>query len=392
MADVEAKISAMNDGTHQLRASSQRLALIIRAVQNHIDALMAMGFSSPAAEEFIAQYHAQRTMMDELPHNLLQFALRLEEATAELLAATQAQPIESAVIAPIASPASAPLETIATPLVLASALTTPRYYYAYGRTTPKKEIPPTPTQHAISDYVNRVNRPLYEQWSSKYSELTRAQQALDDYTQERTTKTQELTALKNRILSLNPDADLNQVVRVKSLREDISQLDQHIHDTQADIATLQANVDALESRLSVVKPAPGADLHLIAQMEFAKTPDVVIQNTEDCVKYIVGKFAIPPNMATDAHLWNENVLRLTEYGMSVGDTPLVGSVLVMEREHSYAHDVYGHVMYVERVDTDGTVWITDNFHPDTPVRLMDITKETTGANISYVYFPWHTKI
>ena len=45
-------------------------------------------------------------------------------------------------------------------------------------------------------------------------------------------------------------------------------------------------------------------------------------------------------------------------------------------------------MYVERVDMDG-VWITDNLH-SAPVKLADLTSEISGANISYLYLPWHT--
>ena len=47
-------------------------------------------------------------------------------------------------------------------------------------------------------------------------------------------------------------------------------------------------------------------------------------------------------------------------------------------------------MYVERVD-NGVVWITDNNHPNMPIRLTDLTGETSGPNIHYLYFPWQTQ-
>ena len=86
--------------------------------------------------------------------------------------------------------------------------------------------------------------------------------------------------------------------------------------------------------------------------------------------------------------WTE---KMTQYGVSSGNVPLVGSVLVMEKTHSYADHVYGHLMLVNRVDSDGAVWVTDNNHPSAAVKLSDLTSETSGANISYLYLPWFTQ-
>jgi hypothetical protein len=100
---------------------------------------------------------------------------------------------------------------------------------------------------------------------------------------------------------------------------------------------------------------------------------------------------IPAVIANDAYLWNDNVLRYAEYGISSGDVPLPGSVIAFEREHSWADSQYGHLMYVEKV-VNGEVWITDNYHPNTAVRLTDITTEISGENVTYLYFPWHTRV
>jgi surface antigen len=112
-------------------------------------------------------------------------------------------------------------------------------------------------------------------------------------------------------------------------------------------------------------------------------------NTQDCVNYIVGKIPIPDGMAGNAYLWNERAAALPQYGVTSGDVPLVGSVLVMEQAHPYADPVFGHLMYVERVDMDG-VWVTDNVHAE-PVKLADLTDEVSGENIRYLYLPWHTR-
>jgi surface antigen len=93
-------------------------------------------------------------------------------------------------------------------------------------------------------------------------------------------------------------------------------------------------------------------------------------------------------MAANAYLWNDRAAALPQYGITSGNVPLVGSVLVLEKTHPYADPVFGHLMYVERVDNDG-IWITDNLHTE-PVKLSALTSETSGTNLSYLYFPWHT--
>ena len=110
------------------------------------------------------------------------------------------------------------------------------------------------------------------------------------------------------------------------------------------------------------------------------------------MNYVVNRMPIPPELPFNAHLWDEQVMKHgPKYGMSIGTVPLEGSVLVMEREHSYANDIYGHVMYVEKVE-DGIVWVTDNNYPDKLVRLDHLTTETSGPYIKYLYFPWQTKV
>jgi hypothetical protein len=61
----------------------------------------------------------------------------------------------------------------------------------------------------------------------------------------------------------------------------------------------------------------------------------------------------------------------------------------MERDHPYADDIFGHLMYVEKVEGN-LIWVTDNNHA-TPVLLSELTDELTGDNINYLYFPWRTK-
>jgi hypothetical protein len=89
-------------------------------------------------------------------------------------------------------------------------------------------------------------------------------------------------------------------------------------------------------------------------------------------------------------LWDQAAVQLPQYGITSGDIPLTGSVMVLEPTHSYADDVFGHILYVEKVD-HGIVWVTDNLHPDSPVQLTAIMDEISGPNVTYLYFPWHTQ-
>jgi surface antigen len=109
------------------------------------------------------------------------------------------------------------------------------------------------------------------------------------------------------------------------------------------------------------------------------------------VNYIAGRVPIPGDLAANAHLWDDRAAELTRFGIRVGSEPLTGSILVMETDHPFASDNYGHVMLVESVGSDGSIWVTDNTHP-TPVRLSDLTDEVTGDRIKYLYLPWYTRV
>ena len=98
---------------------------------------------------------------------------------------------------------------------------------------------------------------------------------------------------------------------------------------------------------------------------------------------------IPPGIPGNAMTWIDNAAAHPEYGITVGTQPLAGSVIVMQPEHSFANDIFGHVMYVERVE-NGAIWVTDN-NNHTPVLLSSLTDELTGPNIQYMYFPWQTQ-
>jgi hypothetical protein len=396
MSEVEVRLSTVYEAARQLNASSDRLFLAVERVQHHVEELVGLGFESPAAAVFIEQYGSQRSLMSSIPETLRSFAQQLQRAADDLAAALEANTPESLILE------SPPPVSVPVPVVEAGALLTTvgtfgvPFYRRYGRRTvptAAEEVKPlksAPVMLTPSSYVSAGNRALFEEWTKARNEVSSASALRDDLLEQRQEKQQELNALKNRILTFNPGADLTRIERVVSLEGQIQALDAQIAALDGQISLSEARADELAERLKWVLPGAGADLEKIRALENGRTAQIVLDNTYDCVHYVASRLPIPANMATDAHLWNENVLKLTEYGVQQGNVPLPGSVLVMEREHPYADSVNGHVMYVEAVDERG-VWVTDNLHPDKPVLLSALTSETSGPNISYVYFPWHTR-
>lgn len=243
----------------------------------------------------------------------------------------------------------------------------------------------------INAFVSDNNRTLYQQLLHDQDTLLAEEQRLDQLTHSRDLLQEDLSALRNRMSSFNSNISLDNVPRVQSLEDQITLLNQEISDTQVNIAHLEINISESTERLAMVAPTTEADLAVIADLQDRETAPIVVDNTYGCVNHVVTRMPIPMELARDAHLWDEMAERYTEYGVRMGDVPLEGAVIVMETEHSYADDINGHLMYIERVDADGGVWITDNFHPETPVLLSDLTDETDGEFIHYMYLPWHTK-
>ncbi len=111
--------------------------------------------------------------------------------------------------------------------------------------------------------------------------------------------------------------------------------------------------------------------------------------TRECVSYVAWKIASTkdpnwqqnPNRyvpyfagAGNANQWPSTAAR---HGISSGSTPKVGSAAVMDIGY------YGHVMYVEAVNGDGTITVSDyNFDWDGLYRYY--TRSASG--LTYVYF------
>jgi hypothetical protein len=369
--EIQVKLSDLRGAAEQMRLSCLRIDESVQSVKGIVAALYDAGYDGGAGA-FALLYAQTYAGVDEWVQTLGDFAGKLSGA---------ADDVERAI-----TPRFATLDAL---------------YKASGRNLTDMSaissaiapaMPPLPVQPGILDnpnlYLNAANRPLFDQLLLDKTALTDAQTQVNTLTAQRATIQTDLTALKNRLLSYDPNANVEAVPRVTALEDQIKGLDTQIAAAQGRVELLGGNVDALTARLNRVMPGMNADIPLIQGMENGETASWVKANTQDCVNYIVSKMPIPDGMAANAYLWNDRAAALPQYGITSGHEPLVGSVLVMETTHSYADPVFGHLMYVERVDAEG-VWITDNLHAE-PVNLSALTAETSGPNLRYLYFPWQT--
>ncbi|MEO0560587.1 MAG: CHAP domain-containing protein [Chloroflexota bacterium] len=365
MSEVYAKISDMRRASEQLRTTSQRIDRSVTSASDAIDGLFLLGLNDPSLQ---TRYLLLRERMADFSGTLSRFADELGDAAETIDAATRGT----------------------------------RFSYTLGR-RPSRDLSmlrrpdsePVSVQVAVEGettlnpfaYLAAHNEPLYERWQSRNEVLETHKTNLAALVSTRETRLADLEALRNRLHSYDATLDIERIPRVEALVTEIETLDAQISDLTTTIDTHQAELDRLTHRLNLLTPGEGADLDLIASMEGTESPFYLRENTFDCVNHIVNKFHVPPNIARDAHLWIEKAAEFSEYGVTVGEIPLEGSVLWMDMDHPYSDPQYGHVMYVEEV-IDGEVWITDNNNPE-PIQLSEVVGDRTDG-IRYLYFPWHT--
>ncbi len=386
MTEVSVKLSELRYAADQMYRSGLRIEQSVQEVTTIIAALLAAGFRGDGAASLTVLSADYCATMENWSRDVRLFATRLNEAADDIEQAIIGANASEAV--PIANGAFL-LRRGASFVVLMRQQEKRKRELDAVRKVLLSEPEPLPLL-ALGDYVSRVNRPLYDLLLDQKRQFASERTRLDILLQTRQRVAEDLIALKNRLTSYDPNVDLARIPRVRALEQQIGQLDGEITNAQGSIHDLQTSIDDLAARLDRVKPGPGADLNLIMGLENGQTVEWVKANTQDCVNYIVNKMPIPEGIASNAYLWDDRAAQFAKYGITSGDTPLVGSVVVLEREHSYADDVFGHLMVVERVE-DGAVWVTDNRHPDWPVKLSSLTDELTGPNIKYLYFPWHTR-
>lgn len=357
---LEIQLSTLRAARDQMFASTLRLGDSVAAVRVVLRELAALGYDGLSGLAPLPL--ALNPLMDRDLEQLQALKQQLDETV---------YAVENAAVAHFP-----PLGALLNPSPLTLALRT------------AKPVPVSaPVALAITPdrYVSSANLGLYQVLVSRRDELAHQQAQLHSLTVTRAELDADLRALRNRNATAAISGPTPETARLEG---QLQQVDADLARTHGEINRLQGEVNNLNARLERVTPGAGANLAEIRQLETGTSADAVLQNTQGCVNYIAQRVPIPAILARDAHLWNDIAAEHPQLGITQGQTPLAGSILVMEREHSYADDLYGHVIYVERVDGD-TVWVTDNTHP-TPVPLTELTTETSGAHMTYLYLPWHT--
>lgn len=277
---VQARISGMRQAARELRASGNRIQESVRQVQLIGDSLIAQrGFEGAGARHFETNYLAARGRMNDWGQVLSDFAAKLEGAADDLeqaLVDSQAyQAIalreggESLISAHVPGLTAAPLGLSA----LGSAAEAPA---------------PVP----LDAYVAGSNRSLHNELRDLRSEIESNEALLATLGEEREQRVQDMLALRNRLSGEGLDPE-KAAVRLQGIQTQIDQIDAQISSTQGEIATMQGRVADITERLELVKPAPGADLQLIASLEHSTTNEWIQRNTQDCVQHITHKLAIP---------------------------------------------------------------------------------------------------
>ncbi|MBK9121792.1 MAG: CHAP domain-containing protein [Chloroflexi bacterium] len=253
------------------------------------------------------------------------------------------------------------------------------------------EATAAPPAYTLGNYVSRANRPLYDQLLADQAELADRRAQVAEAEAARTAALEERGALLNRLVAYGtPEAAALNDPRVRGLDATVEAATRDAEEASGQATVLEHRIEGTTQRLLAVTPPDAADPAVIRSLEGGQSESYVLANTRDCVNYVASRVPIPGELAANAHLWDERAAELSRFGIRTSDTPLAGSILVLETDHPYADDRYGHVALVEYVDSAGGVWITDNNHAQ-PVRLDTLTSETTGDRVKYLYLPWYTK-
>jgi prefoldin subunit 5 len=430
MSTLEARLHQLRDASTSLNQTAETVRNAVLRANADVDALLARGFESPAATVFFETFRRQRSIMDEWPTELEQFSHGLDSAADAIeeaahadqnttggeesggsddgSASTGGTPPPPPVVPPASSSSTGTgTGTSGTGTGTSGTGTGTSSSGSHGRgrgdtpsdagsssgsTASAPEAPP-PEAPPLDAYTNAHNQQLLTEMDGKQQELTQTQSQITQL-QDRRAALQ--TELDNLTAALTTPSGVVPNARMRGLQEQINALDGQISSLQQHANDLQSGIQDLQTRLERVSPAAGADLQLISGLEGGHTIDAILNatrqadNSVNCVNWVCNRMPIPPGIPNTAYLWPENARRHPEYGIRMGDVPLAGSVLVMQPDHPFADDRFGHVMYVERVDSSGGVWITDNFHHE-PVLLSTLTNVTTGPDITYMYFPWQTQ-
>ena len=433
--EVRVRLTQLRDAAENLQTAAENIENAVQTTNGIVESLMARGFVSPAATAFHTNFMSKTTWMDEWPVHVRHVARLLEEAAEALGQAAEAagtghgtgtadptdpgmedhggdgsgtgtgttDPVDPGTGdqgdggAPIPTPTGGtggipPIPPPAPGGTGGGSQGTGGSGSGDHETseTDEPETPPEPAP--LEAYMSGPNRQLYDQIGESQEQIVTEQENLDYLQMRRQAVEEQLNDLTARLEEAGGNTDN---ARVQALRDEIATIDGEIANSETRITDLQTHISDIQTRLELVRPGAGADLDLIASLEGTRTIDAILNatrqadNSINCVNWVCTRMPIPPGIPGNAMTWIDNAMARPELGITVGSTPLAGSVIVMQPDHSFANDQFGHVMYVERVE-NGMIWVTDN-NNHTPRLLQDLTDELTGPNIQYMYFPWQTQ-
>lgn len=372
MSEVSVRLSELHNASENLRQSAYRLQL---AVDNVIPLIDQSLLDALPNSENVVLYQSHKAKIAGFPAQVRQFADNLDQAADDIEYAVDGQ--KAGVVVHFYAPKRAKFGKHSDASLLTSS-------YMNSADSPSH------IKMTIDDYVSGRNQALYNELKATQSHLDDRTTAMTLLINQRNVVAEDLSALKNRMLSYDPTTEVDLNPRMLTLQTQLDNLDSQIETLQTEVDNLQVDVQQMTERLDRVAPAVGAEVDAIIGLEDAENPTWMKNSTFGCVNHVVNKMPLPNGVPRDALLWDDAALQLPQYGISWGDTPLEGAVLQLDPSHPYADDQYGHVLYVERVE-NGVVWVTDNIHPDDPIRLDTIMSKLEGEDMRYMYFPWHTR-
>jgi surface antigen len=242
------------------------------------------------------------------------------------------------------------------------------------------------TSKDLSDYFDKqqYRDTVKDKIKNTLDKVTALKAQLKDQQVQLDTLIQQQTALRAQLNAQRAEQDrllnLNQSER--------SALDGQLKSNFAKIADLRRQQAIANSRLGSGAPIAGDPSHGGYPARWANAPqDSLIDSwgmyNRECVSYTAWKvYQNYGNMpywggVGNANQWPGNARRA---GIPTGSTPRVGSVAVWDVGY------YGHVMWVEAVNPDGSIWISQyNYDYNGHYSEMKVSA-SMAANLTYIYF------
>ncbi len=125
-------------------------------------------------------------------------------------------------------------------------------------------------------------------------------------------------------------------------------------------------------------PCSNYDWHVNGQIYNWQTGGYGYRNCTDWVSYRIRSVGrnVPAGLG-NAKEWDD---RAPSYGYTVSGTPREGAAAVSNS------GFYGHVMYVEAVNDDGSIVVSDYNRAGTGKYDMNVISASTANNLNYIYF------